>query len=110
MYDQRSQESIVVSAWGERTDWYRNIRAEPALEVRTGRARYVPQQRFLNQHETYAVIADYERRHPWLVKLFAGALKLQLGNTREERMASAARLRMVGFRPRDEVDQSSAQT
>ena len=35
-YDPESQESIVVSAWGEKADWYRNIQASPALEIRTG--------------------------------------------------------------------------
>jgi hypothetical protein len=39
----------VLSAWGEKGDWYRNLEATPALEIRTGGERYVPEQRFLAQ-------------------------------------------------------------
>jgi hypothetical protein len=34
-------ESVVLSAWGERADWYRNIRATPAAEIRTACERYI---------------------------------------------------------------------
>lgn len=46
-YDPETRESVVLSGWGEKADWYRNIKASPALEVQTGRQRYVPSQRFL---------------------------------------------------------------
>jgi F420H(2)-dependent quinone reductase len=55
----------VVSAWGEEADWYRNLQKSPAVEVRTGRERYKPLQRFLSPEEAYAEHAGYERRHPW---------------------------------------------
>jgi hypothetical protein len=31
-----TRENVVLSAWGEKAGWYRNIEAVPALEVRTG--------------------------------------------------------------------------
>jgi deazaflavin-dependent oxidoreductase (nitroreductase family) len=46
-YTPATKESVVLSAWGERADWYRNIKVSPALEVWTGGERYVPKQRFL---------------------------------------------------------------
>ena len=63
-YDPATEESVVLSAWGERADWYRNIKATPAVEVWTAGERYVPEQRFLAPEENHAVLADYERRHP----------------------------------------------
>ena len=36
-YDPHSRESVVLSAWGKKADWYRNIEASPPLEVETGR-------------------------------------------------------------------------
>jgi F420H(2)-dependent quinone reductase len=50
-YDPATRESVVPSGWGERSDWYRNIKASPALEVQTGGERYVPVQRFLAPDE-----------------------------------------------------------
>ena len=63
-YNPAAEESVVLSARGEKADWYRNIDASPALEVRTGRERYVPKQRFLAPEENHAVILEYARRHP----------------------------------------------
>jgi deazaflavin-dependent oxidoreductase (nitroreductase family) len=32
-YDPATGESVVLSAWGEKADWYRNVEATPALEA-----------------------------------------------------------------------------
>src|SRR5215212_3722069 len=64
LYDPATRESVVLSAWGERADWYRNIEAVPALEVRTGGQRYVPERRFLAPEVNPAVISDSCQRAP----------------------------------------------
>jgi deazaflavin-dependent oxidoreductase (nitroreductase family) len=64
LHDPATRESVALSAWGEESDWYRNVGATPALEVRTGGRRYVPEQRFLDPEENHAVVSDYGRRHP----------------------------------------------
>ncbi len=99
-YDPETRESVVVSGWGERADWYRNIQAHPALEVQTGRDRYVPTQRILSAGEAYAVMVDYERRLPALVRPLVRRLGFTVSGSDEERRAHAAKLLMVGFRPR----------
>jgi deazaflavin-dependent oxidoreductase (nitroreductase family) len=38
-YDPHTPEVFVVAGWGERGDWYRNLVAAPAIEVRVGRHR-----------------------------------------------------------------------
>ena len=35
-YDPATKESVVLSGWGEKADWYRNIQVAPAMEVQTG--------------------------------------------------------------------------
>jgi deazaflavin-dependent oxidoreductase (nitroreductase family) len=64
LYDPATRESVVLSAWGEEADWYRNIEAVPALEVRTGGQRYVPEQRFLAPEVNHAVISYYGQPPP----------------------------------------------
>jgi hypothetical protein len=85
---------------GEKADWYRNIEAAPALEVRTGGQRYVPEQRFLAQEENHAVISDYGRRHPQAFRAFARVLGYPLDGTETARRELACSLRSVAFRPR----------
>jgi hypothetical protein len=45
-YDQATNEYIIVSGYGEESDWYRNLRATPALRIQIGNHRYAVEQRF----------------------------------------------------------------
>jgi deazaflavin-dependent oxidoreductase (nitroreductase family) len=101
LYYPATKESVVLSAWGEKADWYRNIKAIPALEVRTGGERYVPEQRFLAPDENHDMLADYRRRHPLAFRIFARAFGFPLGGTEAMRREFASSLRLVAFRPRD---------
>lgn len=101
LYYPATKESVVLSAWGEKGDWYRNIEATPALEVRTGGERYVPEQRFLAPKENHAVLTDYRRRHPLAFRIFARVFGYPLDGTEAMRREFASSLRLVTFCPRD---------
>jgi deazaflavin-dependent oxidoreductase (nitroreductase family) len=95
---------VVVSAWGERADWYRNLRARPALAVQVGREQFVPVHRFLTPDEVYAELLDYRRRHPWLLKGMAAWLGFPLGGSDAALHALAGTLRMVALTSADRGD------
>jgi deazaflavin-dependent oxidoreductase (nitroreductase family) len=99
-YDPATKESVVLSGWGEKADWYRNIKVTPAMEVRTGGERYVPEQRFLSPEENRAEITHYELHHSLAVRIFAKAFGYPLGRTESMRREFASSLRLVAFRPR----------
>jgi deazaflavin-dependent oxidoreductase (nitroreductase family) len=63
-YDLETHEAVICSGWGSTTDWIRNIRERPALEVRIGRESFTPQQRFLDEDESYTVTVEFCLRHP----------------------------------------------
>jgi deazaflavin-dependent oxidoreductase (nitroreductase family) len=73
-YDPDTREAVVCSAWGPNTEWIRNLRAHPALEIQIGRESYVPEQRFLSEDESVAVAHEFRRRHPWRMRLFSAIL------------------------------------
>jgi deazaflavin-dependent oxidoreductase (nitroreductase family) len=104
-HDRTTEESVVVSAWGERSDWYRNLVASLALEIRIGGDCYVPEQRFLSPEEAYAEIERYERRHPWLARTLPRWLGYPLDGTEGARRRFAESVRMVAFRPKSEAPQ-----
>lgn len=104
-YDPATKESVVLSGWGEKADWYRNIGVRPALEVRTGGERYVPEHRFLAPEDNHTEITDCERRHPLAVRIFAQVFGYPLGATESVRREFASSLRLVAFRPRDIGDE-----
>ena len=68
-FDRDTKESVVASAYGSRADWYRNLQAEPALRVQTGRLDYLPAQRFLTPQEAREAAARFCRQHPWEARL-----------------------------------------
>ena len=73
-YDRDTREAVVFSAWGPNTEWIRNLRAHPALQIEIGREAYVPEQRFLSDDESVAVVREFQRRHPWRTRFFAAIL------------------------------------
>lgn len=67
----------IISGYGWRAQWLRNIEADPRVRVtcgwsrpRGGRATILPSDRAV------AVLEDYRRRHPLATRLLAPALEL----------------------------------
>lgn len=100
-YDVSRQESIVLSAYGTRADWYQNIHARPPLEVRTGRTRYVPRMRLLGADERLADLAIYQRRYRRASRAVIRWLGYPYDGTEASLRALAEQVVMVGFRPPD---------
>jgi hypothetical protein len=66
-YDHARSKSILVSAWGEREDWYRDIGAFPAAGGHRLSAVCLPP--FLTDEWLYGVFSEYARAH-WLAARF----------------------------------------
>ena len=73
-HDRSTGEAVICSAWGPNTDWIRNLQAAPAVEVRLGRDRFVPEQRLLTDDQAFAAAVAFRRRHPWRLRLLSWVL------------------------------------
>jgi hypothetical protein len=73
-HDPATGEAVICSGWGENTDWVRNIRARPALQIEIGRESFAPEQRFLSEDESFEVVVEFRRRHPWRMRLITRIL------------------------------------
>jgi deazaflavin-dependent oxidoreductase (nitroreductase family) len=73
-FDAETREAVICSVWGPNTDWIRNIRIHPALQVQIGRESFTPQQRFLTEDESVAATIEFRRQHPWRLRLFTAIL------------------------------------
>jgi deazaflavin-dependent oxidoreductase (nitroreductase family) len=100
-YEPRTREIVIAAAWGGQTDWYRNIQASPALEIRTGGTAYRPAQRFLTLDEMDREMRTYVRHHPWLARfVLPRLLGLPADASESQRRAAiAATIRGVVFWP-----------
>jgi deazaflavin-dependent oxidoreductase (nitroreductase family) len=104
VFDSDNKESVVVSAFGNRADWYLNLRIQPALRVRTGRMDYIPEQRFLTSDEAREAAIEFSHRHPWEVRLVPRVLPA-IGaavpkDSDSDSVDLLASLPMVAFRPK----------
>jgi hypothetical protein len=83
------------------TDWIRNIRVRPALQVQVGRQSFTPQQRFLSEEESLAVVAEFWHRHPGRLRLITSILGW--GDLRSDAAARdfVSTRPFVSFRPAD---------
>jgi deazaflavin-dependent oxidoreductase (nitroreductase family) len=68
-YDPATEEAVIFSAWGPRSDWVRNLRARPAQRVQLGRRSFTPTHRFLPADEAFEVAAEFRTRHRWRVRI-----------------------------------------
>jgi deazaflavin-dependent oxidoreductase (nitroreductase family) len=99
-YDPRVPEVFVIAAWGGTPDWYRNLRAAPAIEVRTGRHRWpAPVQRFPDAVEILRVLRAYQRAHPAAFRQLGPRLGFPADPTDPSWPEVAARVHAVTFRP-----------
>jgi deazaflavin-dependent oxidoreductase (nitroreductase family) len=97
-FDPQTQEILAVSAW-KGSDWYYNIQAAPALQVESGRVRYVPQQRTLSPEEITTAFLEYRKQHPLFSRIICRIPGWKWDSTYEEFLELARTLRGVAFRP-----------
>lgn len=56
---------VIISGFGERAEWYRNLLADHACFVSVGLLRRIPAQaRFMTSVEASAALERYQRAHP----------------------------------------------
>ena len=100
-----TREAIVISGFGRRSNWYRNVLAGGAQEVAIGRIRFTPQTRVLEAEEAGRVLADYERRNrivaPLIRRLLAKLTGVPYDGSDDARRSVVRRLPLVGFRARE---------
>lgn len=99
-HDKESNEYYVVSARGDRADWYRNISKYPATAVYFGSRKRRVDQRMVPVDEAVAAMKIYEQDHPR-----AAVALLELAGITDDSSTMAWRsavekLPMVAFRPR----------
>lgn len=98
-HDKQSNTFIVVSGWGERSDWYRNVMAQPQVTIRSGRQRMRTNAERLPPEQAGEELLDYHRRHPRALKELARIMGYRLDGSREDVRALGRSLPVIAFRP-----------
>ncbi len=100
-----THEAIVMVGFGRTSQWYKNVLAGGASEVRIARQRFTPEARQLEAEEATKVIAGYEHRNRIVRPIIRALLSHQAGFRYDGSDAARRRvvhaLPLVGFRARD---------
>lgn len=109
-----ANEFLVIAGLGRSANWYRNVQAQPAIEVAVGRQRFRPRHRVLSEDEAAAALADYERRNRLAAPVVRRVLSWLVG-WRYDASADARRrlmreLPVVAFRPVEGEDGKTTET
>jgi deazaflavin-dependent oxidoreductase (nitroreductase family) len=100
-YDRTVPEVVVIAAWGKDPDWYKNLLAAPAIEVRLGTHRWPePEHRFLDAAETQTTLLAYQRAHPHAWKRLAPLLGFPADPHDPTWPDVAAGVHAIAFNPR----------
>jgi deazaflavin-dependent oxidoreductase (nitroreductase family) len=97
-FDRSSSEIMVVSPW-KKSNWYRNIQVNSALEVETAGIRYVPTQRSLLPEEIAELLIEFRQKNPIFSRMVARIPGWKIDSTYEEFLELARTLHGVAFRP-----------
>ncbi len=68
-HDPTARTYYVISGFGKRADWFRNIQKAPDVTITVGRRRMPARARVLPTDEAVTVLKDFIRRHPTEVKI-----------------------------------------
>ncbi len=83
--DDPTQEAYyVVSAFGERSDWFRNIRAHPHVTITVGTRRTPARSLVLSPEAGAQILMDFARRHPKEVEILTRMLGVSTPRNEEE--------------------------
>lgn len=63
-HDTAAGSFYVVSGWGRKADWYRNIHKQPLVAVRVGGRRFAAKAEDVPKAQATDLMDEYARRHP----------------------------------------------
>lgn len=98
--DPETGDRVVASAWGARSQWFRNVRADPRVRVRVGWREFPGLLSTLDESVASEVLRAYARAHPWAARWFIGPLLLgRRPSAPGEFAALAASIPLLAVRP-----------
>ncbi len=89
----------VAAAWGDRSDWYRNVQHNPNAEIRVGRNLHRVIAEVVDSDRAVGIYTRYVDRHPWAARFVGRMLGIDLEGSDPEVLAR--RIPLVALRIED---------
>jgi len=71
-HDKQADTYYVVSGWGEKSDWYQNMRKSPRVSVQVGRRKFRAKAEFIPLEKAVQIMEMYAHDHPTAFRELSG--------------------------------------
>jgi deazaflavin-dependent oxidoreductase (nitroreductase family) len=98
-HDKDKDTYFVVSGWGEKSDWYQNIRKTPLVNVQVAGRKFRAEAEFFLIEKAIPILETYAQEHPVAFRELSGLFlgeRMKAGSDASGQLAE--RMPMVGFR------------
>jgi len=102
-YDKATGGCIVASGWGDKSDWYRNVTANPKIFFQIRGKRSAGNAERLSPEEGAKELLDYAHRYPMALRELAQIMGYKLDGTEEDILALGRMIPMFAFKPTSEA-------
>ena len=92
---------VVCSAWGKRSDWFRNVTQTPDVFVQVGSQRWPAVSEVLERVEARQALARYARNHATAFRSLTKVLGFESHDVDSSVDEMASELPMIALRPRE---------
>jgi len=97
-HDKDTGTYFVVSGWGEKSDWFRNVQKTPEVMIQVGHRQLEAVAERMPLEEAEREILNYARRYPRLLRVLARMIGYKVEDTEEDYRALAKLVPIVAFR------------
>ncbi len=99
-HDKTTDTYYVASGWGEKSNWYQNIRKTPQVTIHVGGRKFRSKVEFIPSDKAIEVVSNYAREHPIAFNELSGIFlgeRMKPGSDAPQRIAQ--KMPMVAFHP-----------
>lgn len=98
-HDPTNDTYYIAAAWGKKSDWVKNIRANPLVKVQVGRRKFDMLTEQLTPEQGELTILDYAQRHPTAMSNLARYMGYQLDGSESDIRELGRMLLMFSLTP-----------
>lgn len=91
----------VASGFGEKSNWYKNIMANPDVTIHSGRKVIPAIATVLSKKEACKIFSNYIEKHPNAIKNLAKFIGYKMGDSKKENLDFLSHVPVIAFLPRD---------
>lgn len=100
-YDSKNDVYYVASGYGNKSDWFKNIKHNPSVDIQVGFRKMKANVEFLSVEKTEVEIRDYAKRHPKAITQLAKLIGYRLTGSDEELTMLSKRWPVLAFHPEE---------